>query len=56
MIKGIDDIQSIREKVRFGSKSRKFIRDISEDMYSKRKALETIQSSLEILQSIGIFD
>ena len=46
----------ITEKVQLGLNATKIIRDLKEDTYSKRKALETIQDSFEVLKGINIFE
>jgi hypothetical protein len=56
LIDEIRHIDSTKEKVQTGLHSRKLIRDMSEENYSKRKALETIRDSFEVLKGIGIFE
>ena len=50
-----DDAVTIADKVRIGVKSKQIIKDISADTYSRRKALETIHDSFEVLKSLGFF-
>jgi len=52
----IEGKHSITEKVQLGLNATKIIRDLKEDTYSKRKALETIQDSFEVLKGINIFE
>jgi hypothetical protein len=57
LIKGIRDKQpTTKEKIHLGVQSRELLRDLSNDIYPKREALETRRDSFEILKSIGMFE
>lgn len=56
-INGIRDKQlTPEEKIRLGAQFRELIRDLSNDIYPKRKALETLRDSYEVLKGIGMFE
>jgi hypothetical protein len=52
-IEKIRKTQGIGQSVRLGLNSGTIVRDLSQDSYSKRKALETIHQSFKVLKEIG---